>query len=486
MKKIITAKILMLLLTFFLGAEVYATEVLGIRQIDTSSLLLSQKIDLYLSVVDEGGGTVTGLTLDDFTVSESPDGLEFGDPAEILRVEEGLNREQGIHILLMLDNSGSMYDKMDGSPTDRRELTRAAQAAEAVNTFIKSSFNPGDVISLASFNTLTTFHSEVIRDPSALEGLLATIRRPEKDMAYTELYHALDESAQRIAYNRGRKVVVVLSDGENYPFFTHSGNPHPIYGEELRSPDQVIETYQKEGVTLYAVHFGLQKDRYLGEIALATGGNVYDARNREELTGIYRDIKGKIEDEYLLTYRAGMFPSDMKHVRVEIDTADGPVSAVRSYYSGTILGIPADPFPFYILPALPAAVLLWFILLLLRFRSLNTQPSLEILQTAYATKVSASTIPLLSEKTVIGGGDRADLTISGPSSLKAEHATILHDPESGSFTLTGNGSVTVNNRRLTGSRKLTDGDVLGIEGTTIVFDSGENAPDRTRKRDKST
>lgn len=482
MKKLITAGIFSLLLTISIGAEV-----VGISQIDTSSLLLSQKIDLYLSIVDREGRSISGLSMDDFTVSESPEGLEYGEPAEILGLDEGLNREQGIHILLLLDNSGSMYDRMDGTPTDRMELTRTTQAREAVRNFIRSSFNPGDVISLASFNTLTTFHSEVIRDPSALEGLLETIRRPEREMAYTELYHALDESAQKIAFHRGRKVVVVLSDGENYPYLTHSGKAHPIYGEELRSPDQVIETYQKEGITLYAIHFGLRKDRYLGEIAISTGGNVYDARNRDELTGIYRDIKGKIEDEYRLTYRAGMFPSDVKHVRVEVDTADGPVSATRSYYSGTILGIPADPFPFYILLILPAAVLLWGLLLLIRTRSLNTQPALEILQTAYATKVSAFTVPLVSEKTVIGGGDRADLTISGPASLKNDHVTIVRDPASGSFTLTGDSSVTVNNRRLSGSRKLTDGDVLGIEGTTIVFDSGENAPagkGNKRKKDK--
>jgi Ca-activated chloride channel family protein len=110
------------------------------------------------------------------------------------------------------------------------------------------------------------------------------------------------------------------------------------------------------------------------------------------------------------------------------------------------------------------------------------------LQPGYRTKVSSSTIPLTQEKTVIGGGERADLTISGLPSLKPEHATIMYDEKSGDYTLAGEGNITVNNRRVSGNRKLRDGDVVNIEGTTIVFDSGTRTdmkkPDKEKKQEK--
>ncbi len=456
------------------------SDTLSINQIDASSLLLSQKVDLYLSCTDRNGKTIEGLTIDNFTVSEFSEEYEEPEEREILDLVEGPNKEQGIHILLLLDNSGSMYDDMDGKTTENTEEMRITHAKDGVRSFIDNSINPGDVISLASFNTFLTFHSELIRDPSALDGLLGTIRRPDSEKAYTELYHSLADSSKKMAVHRGRKVVVVLSDGENYPYFTHSGKPHTEYGEDLRTPDEVIETYQREGITLYAVHFGINRDENLGRIAIDTGGNVYDARNRRELAEVYRDIKKKIENEYRLTYRAGMVPSELKYVRVALN-GKREISATRHYYSSTIFGIPSGRYPYSLLLLVLAALVLWTLLLLIRYRKINNSPALEVLKTGFSTKVSASTIPLTGEKTVIGGGERADLTISGLPSLKQEHAVIVHDPTTNSYTLAGDASLTVNNRKLQGPKKLTDGDVLGIEGTTIVFDSGREKTKNKKK-----
>ncbi len=445
---------------------------LNISQIDSSALLLSQKVDLYVGVNDEQGNSIAGLGPDNFTVYESADGENYSQVPALESVAEKPNKEQGIHILLLIDNSGSMYDTLNGTPTEDTEQMRITYAKEAIREFIDSSFNPRDVVSLASFNTNLTLHSEALKDPSALEGLLETISRPEDEQAYTELYHSLDDSVLRMAGYRGRKVVVVLSDGENYPYYTHSENPHPEYGTELVEPQEVVRNYQMEGVTLYAIHFGIERDQNLGDMALETGGNVYDARNEEELAHVYRDIKQKIENEYRLTYKATMIPTDRKYVKVEYQSDGKLTEAERYYYAGTLFGIPVQPYPYLILLLLLAALLVWLLLLLIRYRKLQKNAALEVIEPGYRTKVSSSTIPLTQNKTVIGGGERADLTISGLPSLKPEHATIMHDEKSGDYTIAGEGNITVNNRRISGSRKLRDGDVVNIEGTTIVFDSG--------------
>jgi Ca-activated chloride channel family protein len=469
------------------GAGRLEAQSLTISQIDSSSLLLSQEVDLYLSVTDRRGESIPGLKKDNFSVFESADGEEYTEIQTIEELLERPNEELGIHIMLLIDNSGSMYDTLGGNPTDDRERMRITHAKAAIRRFIDSSFNPRDVVSLASFNTDLTVHSEAIKDPSVVDGMLESIRRPESEQAYTELYHSLDDSVYRMAGYRGRKVVVVLSDGEDYPYYEHTGTPHPEYGTELEEPKDVVESFQREGVTLYAIHFGIDRDPDLGDMALETGGNVYDARNEEELADVYRDIKKKIENEYRLTYRASMIPADRKYVRVEFERGRRRAEAERYYYAGTLFGIPIYPYPYLILLAVPAALLVWFVLLVIRYRRLQRTAALEVLQPGYRTKVSSSTIPLTQEKTVIGGGERADLTISGLPSLKPEHATVVYDEKSGDYTLAGEGNITVNNRRIQGTRKLSDGDVVNIEGTTIVFDSGadvENTKADMKKPDK--
>ncbi len=477
-----------LIIGFGPGVGGLEAQSLTISQIDSSSLLLSQNVDLYLSVNDRQGNSIAGLEKENFTVYESADGREYTEISAIVELAEQPNKDQGIHILLLIDNSGSMYDTLEGNPARERENMRITHAKAAIRQFINRSFNPRDVISLASFNTDLTLHSEALKDPSDLEGLLETIRRPESEQAYTELYHSLDDSVYRMAGYRGRKVVVVLSDGENYPYYEHTGTPHSEYGTELLEPEEVADSFQREGVTLYAIHFGIERDRNLGEMALNTGGNFYDAGNEEELATVYRDIKQKIENEYRLTYRAGMIPTDRKYVRVEFEKGRQQAEAERYYYAGTLFGVPFEPYPSLILLLIAAALLLWLLLLLLRYRKLQKTAALEVLQPGYRTKVSSSTIPLTQGKTVIGGGERADLTISGLPSLRPEHATIMYDEKSGDYTLAGEGNITVNNRKVRGSVKLSDGDVVNIEGTTIVFDSGTPAdkkkPDKGRKQEK--
>ena len=445
---------------------------LNISQIDSSSLLLSQEINLYLSVNDARGEPIPKLNKEHFKVFESADGQEYAPVPAIVDVAEKPNQKQGIHILLLIDNSGSMYDTLAGAPTDDPSEMRISSAKRAIREFINRSFNPRDVVSLASFNTNLSLHSEALKDPSALEGLLETISRPQDEQAYTELYHSLDDSVRQMAGYRGRKVVVVLSDGENYPYYEHAGAVHPKYDTELMEPQEVVRSYQMEGITLYAIHFGIERDQNLGDMALETGGNVYDARNEKELASVYRDIKRKIENEYRLSYQATMIPTDRKFVKVEFQRGNQASEAERYYYAGTLFGIPVQPYPFLILMLLAAVILAWLLLLVMRYRKLQKNAAMEVLQTGYRTKVSSTTIPLTQEKTVIGGGERADLTISGLPSLKPEHATIMHDEKSNAYTLVGEGNITVNNRRISGNRKLRDGDVVNIEGTTIVFDSG--------------
>lgn len=99
---------------------------------------------------------------------------------------------------------------------------------------------------------------------------------------------------------------------------------------------------------------------------------------------------------------------------------------------------------------------------------LNKQPNIEVISPEPGT-VLTQMVPLDNKVTVIGGSDDANLTISGVSSVKDNHATIIYDEKANCYTLVSDQEVAVNNNFVK-RRKLEVGDVINVEGTTIVFD----------------
>lgn len=446
-------KIYLLFSLFFILISLNG-ESINISQIDSSSLLFNQEVDLYLQVTDESGDTVKGLTGEDFIVSESTSDKTFYNSLEIVDFKEGINKVKGINFLLLIDNSGSMYRTIQGEDTDNSGKQRVTIAKRAIRNFVTNSVDVKDTISLASFNSFYTFHSGDIRG----EGLtvLDLITEPAEEYNKTELYYSLLRSIDAFSKLKGRKVVIVLSDGANVP-----RDESVIYKYE-----DTISEYQKEGISVYAINFAGEADRNLVKITSGTGGNIFEASDADELANVYENIKSQILKEYLVTYRATMDPGNRRFVRVSIKNGT-PVT--RVYFSSTVFGIPAGSLsPLLIILPLFALLLmagLWFF----KFEKLNELANIEILQSAPGVTISDDTIALSKGKTVIGGSNSADLTIAGESQTEDEFATIVYDDKTENFKIVSSRTVMVNNQ-LTTDKILEAGDVINIDGTTIVFD----------------
>jgi len=445
-----------------------------LAQLDASRLLVSQQVGAYVSVTDPAGVPVTGLTRDAFKVAESADGHSFTPIRSLLSFQPGAGAANGISFLLLLDNSGSMYDTMDGRKTTDPAQTRITHAKDAVRTFLSSMTSPRDRVGLASFNTFYTLLTPPVGQGERVSDLLGRIERPVPDQAYTELYASLDLAARAFAGVGGRKAIVVLSDGENYPYLLHSGREHPVFKQHVFQYTEPIQACQEEGVTVYGINFGSGEDHpdpNLLSITRETGGRLFSAQNRDELEGIYGAIHRQVADEYLLGYRATLDPAEKKYVRVSVSTAGGPAEATRFYFAGTVFGLPLDRLnPLLVLPFLAAVALVW----LLTTLKLERKPGparLEVLQTRVGHPLTHA-LNLGSAKTVIGSSPKADLTIAGAPRIREQHATILKDPKDSSYTIAGSGDLMVNNQPVT-TRKLESGDVIDVGGSTIVFENGE-------------
>ena len=172
---------------------------ISIAQIDTSGLLLRQRVGAYVSVTDDQGEPVAGMTQGSFGVFESPDGLKFTNVPQILGFEQNAGASEGIAFLLLIDNSGSMYDSLDGSKTTDPVRMRITHAKDAVRSFLASMTNPSDRVGLVAFNTRYLLLSRPSADKERVAGVLDQIRKPAAEEAYTELYAGIKAASGEFA-----------------------------------------------------------------------------------------------------------------------------------------------------------------------------------------------------------------------------------------------------------------------------------------------
>ncbi|MFP4364640.1 MAG: VWA domain-containing protein, partial [Spirochaetia bacterium] len=330
-----------------------------------------------------------------------------------------------------------------------------------------------DRVGLAAFNTFYTQLSPIIGSTEHAANALSLIQEPNDQEKYTDLFAALLAAGSEMQDQQGRRVIIALSDGVNETYSQSTGEEHPEYGNREFSPQQVSRAYIEEGTTLYAIHFGVIQEAELHTIVENTGGRVYEAENANQLLGVYDSIREQVTSEYRITYTPAPAAADSVEVTVRARRTQGS----RVYFAPLMFG-PAGGLPIWLLAIVfAAALIIWILLMALKFEKKIKNPSLNVLPTP-GTVVSAQTIDLSSGKTVIGGKENCDLTISGTEPVSAEAATILFDEKLNAYTIQGDANV---NNRPVKRRKLTDGDVISVGGTVIVFDEPEKPEKETEK-----
>jgi len=220
---------------------------------------------------------------------------------------------------------------------------------------------------------------------------------------------------------------------------------------------------------LYAIAFGPQganHDRFLRQIAVASGGAVFDAHNEGELKEVYQKILRQILGEYRLSYKAGMGLEDRRFVQARLEQGGEQALATRFYYSGGLLHPKGES---YLIPVLAAVLSLlgFWVLTKLKFEHNYPKPHLEILEPGGA-QVSTRILDLGQGQTVIGGAADANLTILGGKGVAEHHATIVFDPRAQQYTIAAQGALTVNNWSVQ-TKVLESGDLIRIGSTTLVF-----------------
>lgn len=452
-------------------------ESLRISQIDASQMILNQWVRLFVSVTDENRSALKDLTENHFSIMEMTPPLKFQPVSAISEFRVGANYEEGVQYLLMLDNSGSMYWTIKGNKTLIPEKQRIFEAKAVIRSLLADMTNPRDRVGLVVYNSFYRRLATISdRMDIVAEKLINAIEKPEKDAWHTEIYSSLVLAADEFTTLRGRKATIILSDGVNDPYFNRTGKMHPVFGDRTISPAESIQALQKAGVSVHVIHFGkTSKDKDIGLINIAeeTGGNFFHAESREGLQTAYNQIFDQIANEYVITYKAPMTPSEKKRVRVEFQKGHAVAFGERLYHSAMVFGSPLDRFHLWLPIPLIAAILLLWGLTRFRFEKPKPLPTLEVLGKQRCK--TPSPVLALSEikPTVIGASKQAAIVLHGLAEVRDRHAEIVFNSRSKRYSIKPAGDLMVNNQRVTQKKVLKPGDLIKIDEAIIVFDEGQ-------------
>ncbi len=254
----------------------------------------SALVPIPVSVLDARGQAVTNLRLEDFELTVD------GKPA----VASELSRsETPIRLAMLFDNSSSV-------------LTAREFEKEAAIRFFRRVIRPEkDLAALFSVADQTRLEQPLTRDVSNLVRSIEVFPPPA---GATALLDGIIEVANYLRGTDGRRVVVIVSDGED------------TYSDLNTSLEMVLRSLQMANCQVYVVktkefenfkRTGIRKgnantrtlaaERRMLELAGQTGGAVYSPIDERELDAAFRQISAELSQQYVLSY----YPEDAAEKR---------------------------------------------------------------------------------------------------------------------------------------------------------------------------
>ncbi|WP_373501469.1 VWA domain-containing protein [Desulfococcus sp.] len=244
-----------------------------INQVETDSKCPGAEVTAYVSVTDQGGYPVIGLSEANFSIFENMSQVDFSRPPVFVSQVHA-----PISVALALDYSKSI--------TDTPEYVADMEAAAA--DFIHH-LGAGDEAEIIKFGTEVEVFQEFTSDKALL---LTALQTPWVKEGKTNLYDAVQRAVQDTAPRKNsRKAVIVITDGENR-------------GDQTRySLKTVIQYAGKKGIPVFTVGLGLFDSGILETLADGTGGQFYRAATSDNLENTYLQLVDTLlQYQYVLSY----------------------------------------------------------------------------------------------------------------------------------------------------------------------------------------
>jgi VWFA-related protein len=261
-------------------------------------------VQVTVSVTDENGRLVTGLTKNDFQIWE--DGIEQ-------KVTQFTDQRVPVSLGVLLDAS----DSMRGQPV--------VDARAAVDRFVGELLWPEDEAFVATFNHSASLASRWRTPPS----LLTNVLRGLQPTGGTAMYDALAETAALFSKRvNSRAAIVLISDGAD----TASD----------RTLHQAVDVIRRGDMFVYAIAIDAPDAREstrvnpeaLRELSSLSGGYTEVVHSAAEVGPATARIADELNKQYTLGFSSSRPPDGTwRALRVRVRGQDYFVRARRGYYA---------------------------------------------------------------------------------------------------------------------------------------------------------
>lgn len=252
-------------------------------------------VEVYAAVLDRAGNPVTGLTRDDFTV------VEDGQPQALSAFAEG---DFPLSVAVAVDRSFSM---------GARQLPTAISAAR---TFL-GELRPQDQSMLVGIGSEIEVLAPLSADRPAQMRALSAL----KPWGTTGLHDAIIQSVEAIQAAKGRRALVLLSDGSDR------------YSKA--TANDALDRARRSDVMIYPIATSRVRPPLFARLASLTGGRSFQPRTPAELNVVMRTVANELRHQYLLGYTPSkaIVPGDeqWRSITVRVNRPDVGVRARDGY-----------------------------------------------------------------------------------------------------------------------------------------------------------
>ncbi len=250
-------------------------------------------VNIFTTVTDGGGSPVSSLKEEDFQV------FEDGKPQKIAV----FHRESELPLSIVVAIDTSLSTRGD----QKLELESARRFAHAI-------LRPIDGLALFQFSEIVDQVTPFTSDVRVIDRAINHVHSGAATALYDTLYLGSDALLDR----RGRKVMVVITDGGDTVSKT--------------SYQEAVREAQQAEVILYSIIIvpiensagrDIGGEHALIQLSRDTGGKYFYASGLEQLDAAFRKISDELRTQYLIAYypSARLADSDFRRIDIKIDPA---------------------------------------------------------------------------------------------------------------------------------------------------------------------
>lgn len=268
-------------------------------------------VDVPVTVLGKNHEILPNLAQSDFRIFEN---------AEEQKIQQFSRARGPITVGLLLDTSWS-------------ERYRIGVEQQAASSVVQKLLRTGDEATLLGFDSDVNLLADFSQDFRAIDRAIhqSEVKTPV-GIPETHLYDAVYLACDRLRDEAGRKMLVVITDGDDY------GSTVKLEG--------AVEAAQRTNTTIYVLliadpvfstgyGFGSRGEGVTKRMSSETGGRTIEVRNAASVSKASDELSEEIRSQYVLGY----YPTNAKQdgafrkMKVTTNIPDATVLSRRGYYA---------------------------------------------------------------------------------------------------------------------------------------------------------